>query len=877
MLRIFTSLIALYAFSALPAQQTTEFIFGDPEGQILHRVFTTANGHLNVIGGHTVDGQPHVQFFQLDAGGAVLLEKDLGLMAASLLVEPDPDGSFWLARFGQLGYTFSHFNATGLLQDSFVYSHPDFYDDYFFAIRRAPDGGFVMAFKEYIPLSLGVRLVRLSATGNVVFNKFIQSEDAELNNNCLAVLPDGRTVLAVIDYTQGYRVICYSPTGALLWTKPVPAIPTFAEFGLLPMPNGQVVFYGPNGSLGNDYFRGYAAAYDVSGNFVWNRTFESLLPNFSVYKAMADGDFVVLAGDYSGQGIGAAVVKIDPGGNIVFIKKFPLLNIENGQFLLTGNGDYLISGYTWRQYNPGMFIAEEAYGLNIQPDGTLNWYVEGQYNWVNAIRSAAQAGNGDMWLGGNYRPAGSTGPFDHYLLKISDIGPLLTHQIHGRLALDSLDNCAPDPGEPALPTWTVRAKNDAMTRYSTTGPDGGFTLRLNGDDAELTVLTPNGLWASCATGYPADFSVADTVEINPQAKQLAQCPLLRLDASALFLRRCFDNTYYFNWRNDGTATAENTQLTIQLDTFFSFVAASLPFASQNGQVLTFDLGDLPPDAWGELKVTVKLNCQASLGQVHCLSAALHSPGLCPDDDGAQAAARDCQPNTGSFDPNDKRAFVYDQPWEGPIQPDLDIKYQIRFQNTGTDTAFNVIVVDTLPPQLNLDDIVPGAASHPYTSYRIGENILKIAFNDIRLPDSLTNEPASHGFVNIRVRQNPGLPDGTRIENKAAIYFDLNEPVITNTHQLVVDRTLATQNHQAEVPLINLFPNPSADGLIRVESGSLAIERVEIFNTQGCFLGEVNGPARYMTVQLPPLSGIFWLRVHRRGMAPHWCKAVKMGF
>ena len=49
-------------------------------------------------------------------------------------------------------------------------------------------------------------------------------------------------------------------------------------------------------------------------------------------------------------------------------------------------------------------------------------------------------------------------------------------------------------------------------------------IRLDGDDAELAVIAPNGLRASCETTYTANFANSDTVKINPLEKQLAQCP-----------------------------------------------------------------------------------------------------------------------------------------------------------------------------------------------------------------------------------------------------------------------------------------------------------------------------------------------------------------
>jgi hypothetical protein len=58
--------------------------------------------------------------------------------------------------------------------------------------------------------------------------------------------------------------------------------------------------------------------------------------------------------------------------------------------------------------------------------------------------------------------------------------------------------------------------------------------------------------------------------------------------------------------------------------------------------------------------------------------------------------------------------------------------------------------------------------------------LKFLFPNILLPDSNTNEVASHGFIQYSVKLNAGLPEGTLISNRADIYFDFNQPVLTNT-------------------------------------------------------------------------------------------------
>jgi hypothetical protein len=179
-------------------------------------------------------------------------------------------------------------------------------------------------------------------------------------------------------------------------------------------------------------------------------------------------------------------------------------------------------------------------------------------------------------------------------------------------------------------------------------------------------------------------------------------------------------------------------------------------------------------------------------------------------------AIDCQENIGSYDPNDKAAFPagYDEPHY--IERGVDIEYKIRFQNTGTDTAFTVVVLDTLSVWMNAATVRPGAASHPYSFELVDGHILRFTFSDIMLPDSNVNEPASHGFVQFSVQQQPGLDLGTVIENSAAIYFDFNEAVITNTvfHTIgenfleVIDNVV---ERGAPGP-VKVYPNPSFGSL-----------------------------------------------------------------
>ena len=150
---------------------------------------------------------------------------------------------------------------------------------------------------------------------------------------------------------------------------------------------------------------------------------------------------------------------------------------------------------------------------------------------------------------------------------------------------------------------------------------------------------------------------------------------------------------------------------------------------------------------------------------------------------------------GSYDPNDKTAFP-----RGNILPltENEIEYLIRFQNTGTDTAFNVKVIDTLATGFNLMTLEMIEASHDF-ELKIDENREVIwDFKNILLPDSTTNEPLSHGFIHFSIKTDSTVADMESLKNDAAIYFDFNEPIITNETENEVKKGIFEQTTDYEI-------------------------------------------------------------------------------
>jgi hypothetical protein len=106
------------------------------------------------------------------------------------------------------------------------------------------------------------------------------------------------------------------------------------------------------------------------------------------------------------------------------------------------------------------------------------------------------------------------------------------------------------------------------------------------------------------------------------------------------------------------------------------------------------------------------------------------------------------------------------------------------------------------------------ASHPYTVQFLDGNIIKWRFENIMLPDSGSNEPGSHGHVQFRLHTTNTPTIGQVIENRANIYFDFNEPVITNT----AINTFVAPNGVEELSngTFSIYPNP-AENVLYVQS------------------------------------------------------------
>jgi hypothetical protein len=149
------------------------------------------------------------------------------------------------------------------------------------------------------------------------------------------------------------------------------------------------------------------------------------------------------------------------------------------------------------------------------------------------------------------------------------------------------------------------------------------------------------------------------------------------------------------------------------------------------------------------------------------------------------------------------------------------------------------------------------SSHPdQLRFSVHENhILHFDFQQIFLPDSLSDELGSNGFVMFSIKPIEDLPEGITIENTAHIYFDFNPAVVTNTtNNILVAHFPRVNVKELDLAQLLVYPNPSTD-VFRFKQ---SIQKADLYNSQSQYIKS------FKEIDFIDMSeyhsGIYYLRV-----------------
>lgn len=234
----------------------------------------------------------------------------------------------------------------------------------------------------------------------------------------------------------------------------------------------------------------------------------------------------------------------------------------------------------------------------------------------------------------------------------------------------------------------------------------------------------------------------------------------------------------------------------------------------------------------------------------------------------------CYTVVNSMDPNMKEVFPQS------VLPGYDdyFIYTIHFQNTGTAPAFNIMLVDTLSTLLNTETFELLNYSHT-NMVMLKDRVLTFRFPNIMLPDSTTNEPASKGFVQFKIKPIEILYTGINVENKAEIYFDYNAPVVTNTAVTKFEYITGTDGMPGSEHL-NIFPNPVGEkAYLYYKASCSQTIKITIFNVIGQEIRSFNisADAGLNTIPINTqelISGVYMLMVNEGKSGSGKIKFVK---
>jgi uncharacterized repeat protein (TIGR01451 family) len=486
------------------------------------------------------------------------------------------------------------------------------------------------------------------------------------------------------------------------------------------------------------------------------------------------------------------VGKISKTGNFLWSKFFGGDGTDGGLSIIPVSGGYLLLG-------DGDSNNGNATGLHENGDETDGWIIKinenAELQWQKMIGgdeddyflSALEMPNHELIIAGNtssYNNGdihGSKGDVDAIVLKIGAV-----NYITGSVFLDANGNHTKDNDEAYFTEGIVKSIKGDLT--SSSDIKNGFYA--NPVDTGSYITSP-----VVGLNYYTAFPVTHTSQFNTYQKtdtvNFAMVPVGNINDLRITMvpvsaaRPGFKALYQVKYENAGTIAIPNGTVKLVKDNRSTFSSATINPAGVVADTIIWSFTNLKPMQTGEIGIEFQLAPPPALNNSDTLKHYIIISPITGDSTPVNNRADIKQPVTGSYDPNDKTESHGNGFEEQMLLNGEYLNYVIRFQNTGNDTAFRVLVRDTLSSRMDWNSFEMISASHPYTLSITDQNKLEWKFDPIILPDSTNNNAASNGYVAFRIKPTSTLVMGDTIANRAGIYFDFNLPVITNKQETII--------------------------------------------------------------------------------------------
>lgn len=439
--------------------------------------------------------------------------------------------------------------------------------------------------------------------------------------------------------------------------------------------------------------------------------------------------------------------------------------------------------------------------------------------------------------------------------------------ISGSVYNDANSNCLQDTGETGIPHVMLECSGigyvftDTSGAYSFNVPSGSYTITeylLQDMNLGICQNLSQTVLASAAANCTIPLSFANTLI------PVHNLHMLTTSVGSAIPGNAYQQKVIIC--NEGTYTESSVQLDYAHDGQLIYTSASPSMLQVNAAANpnlynTVSIPSIAPNASASVFISYNVPTNIPLGTI--VNFKDTASAFLPVGSGWQSdyTPWDNVNNfnevvIGSFDPNFKEVSPKGAGRYGVISyNDTILEYVVHFQNTGTYMAQKVVIKDTLDKDLDPMSFMPGYSDHHYIASMDHDGVITFTFNDINLS---CNYPQSTGMVSYRVKTKRNLSPGTEFLNNAAIFFDYNAPVITNT---TINSLQVPSDVQALAPNqmeMSLYPNPS-DDVVHVNLPS-AEGMISVLNILGeSFLSE-STHAKSLPLNTRELNdGIYFVR------------------
>ncbi len=405
------------------------------------------------------------------------------------------------------------------------------------------------------------------------------------------------------------------------------------------------------------------------------------------------------------------------------------------------------------------------------------------------------------------------------------------YTIEGMTRYD-IDGTGCTASDPAQPFQKFNITNGALTGSLIANASGNYSIPVQAGTHTITPVLEN----------PTYFNVTPSsliVDFPTQTSPLTQNFCLTANGSHKDLEVLiipatpaapgFNAQYKIVYKNKGTGVQSGSVTFNYNDNVMNFSTSSIVPDSQNTGLLTWNFSNLNPFESREITVTFVLNTPTATPPLNG-GDVLHFTSLVTgltDETPADNTFTLNQTVVNSFDPNDKTCLQGASISQSQVGD--YVHYLIRFENTGTANAQNVVVKDVIDTnKFDINTLIALNASHNFVTRITAPNTVEFIFENIQLPFlDATND----GYVLFKIKTKSTLNNGDSFSNTAGIYFDYNAPIITNTYITTIN-TLSTSEVETADELY-IYPNPVID-ILTFKTKEKVI-KVEVLDISGRLL------------------------------------------